>query len=63
MDKASPISIRIPPDLRAWVEALARRERRSISNQIVYLLEQARQESEGQDAGQSPAPAHAPLDE
>ena len=38
---SSPISIRIPEDLKARLEALAAEERRSLSNLINILLEDA----------------------
>ena len=36
-----PMSVRPTPDMRERIRALARRERRSISSQIVWLLEYA----------------------
>lgn len=34
------ISLRLPPALHKWLQAQARRERRSLHGQIVWLLEQ-----------------------
>ena len=37
------VSVILPVALKAWLEALAVKERRSLSAQIVHLLEQARE--------------------
>ncbi len=47
-----PISIRIPEDLKARLEALAAEERRSLSNLINILLEDALAEREAPSRGQ-----------
>ncbi len=49
---SSPISIRIPEDLKARLEALAAKERRSLSNLINVLLEDALAEREVPSRGQ-----------
>ncbi len=49
---SSPISIRIPKDLKARLEALASEERRSLSNLINILLEDALAEREVPSRGQ-----------
>ena len=41
-----PTSIRIPPDLKTWLEKRARRERQSMSNLIVRILEQLREQED-----------------
>ena len=35
-----PISIRLPKDLKDWIEATASHERRSINSQVVLLLQE-----------------------
>ncbi len=49
---SSPISIRIPEDLKTRLEALAAEERRSLSNLINILLEDALAEREAPSRGQ-----------
>ncbi len=49
---SSPISIRIPKDLKARLEVLAAEERRSLSNLINILLEDALAEREVPSRGQ-----------
>lgn len=38
------LSVNAPDDLAEWVAGQAKKNQRSISNQIVWLLEQARKE-------------------
>lgn len=38
-DKVKPFPLRLPADLFQEIEALARRERRSINSQVIHLLE------------------------
>lgn len=38
----TPVSIRLPEDLRSWLDEKAAHEHRSINNLVVYLLEQAK---------------------
>jgi plasmid stability protein len=38
----TPVSIRLPEDLRPWLDMRAAQEHRSLNNMIVVLLEQAR---------------------
>lgn len=37
----TPLSLRLPQDIRQQIETIAARERRSINSQIVVLLESA----------------------
>lgn len=39
-------SLRLPDDLHAWLEAEAEASRRSINDQLLYLVEQARKRAE-----------------
>ena len=50
-----PTGIRIPPSLKEWLSAMAKRNRRSLNAEIVHRLDEARTkenapEVEGSDA-------------
>jgi hypothetical protein len=40
------ITLRLPDEVAAWVDALAKAERRSLNSQIVILIERAMAEAE-----------------
>ena len=40
--KVSPLGLRLPPDLKAWVSEQARRERRSVNSWLTVLVEERR---------------------
>jgi hypothetical protein len=44
-EKITPV--RIPVELHDWIKALAKKERRTINQQIVYICERAREVEEG----------------
>lgn len=37
----APFGVRIPPEIKAWVEAQAKKERMSMNSWIVRLIEKA----------------------
>jgi hypothetical protein len=41
------LTIRLEPDLHAWLTAVAKRDRRTINSQISYLLDEARRNDPG----------------
>ncbi len=41
-EKPSPLGIRIPPDLKAWVTEQAKKERRSVNSWLTLLIENAK---------------------
>jgi len=41
-----PTSIRIPSDLKDWIENRAKRNTRSISGELIELMKKAKQEEE-----------------
>ena len=52
----APFGVRMPNDLKAWVQETARREKRSANSQIVHLLEEAKEKAAGGEFGdQAPA--------
>jgi hypothetical protein len=53
---ALPTSLRIPPDLRDTVTSLAREQRRSISQQILWLVERGLAASAEQRAEEEDSP-------
>lgn len=44
----APFGVRMPPDIKAWVEAQAKRERMSMNSLILRLIEKARDASHAQ---------------
>jgi len=44
-----PTTIRLPKDLKAWLKALAKREQRTFSAQIIFALDRYRKEMIGVD--------------
>lgn len=38
----APFGVRLQPSLRAWIKENAKRNQRSMNNEIVFILEQAR---------------------
>lgn len=40
--KQTPLMVRLPEDLHAWVKELAEKEHRSLNSQIIVLLQQAK---------------------
>lgn len=44
--KPVPIGTRVPPDLAEWLKTQAERNQRSVSNQVVWLLQQCRKQQE-----------------
>ncbi|MBB2157032.1 Arc family DNA-binding protein [Gluconacetobacter diazotrophicus] len=58
MPEASRVYLRIPPDLREWLEARASGRVRSLNAHITDLLEEAReQETAARNAGKLPLAA------
>lgn len=49
----SPLSLRLPPEMRAAIVSLAVKEHRSVNAQILHLLEYALEQKAA--AGQNPA--------
>jgi hypothetical protein len=41
-----PLQVRCPPELKEWIKALARTNRRSLNAELVMLLEQAKEQIE-----------------
>ena len=41
-EKQSPIGLRLPPDLKAWVAEQAKKERRSVNSWLTLLIEGAK---------------------
>lgn len=41
-----PTQIRLPDDLREWLKILAKKEMRSMGTQVVYILEQFKNDQE-----------------
>lgn len=39
----APFGVRMPPDIKAWVEAQAKKERMSMNSLILRLIEKARE--------------------
>lgn len=39
-------ALRLPPDLKVWLEQQAKANRRSLNSEIVYRLEQSRTQQE-----------------
>lgn len=52
----APFGVRMPNDLKVWVQETARREKRSANSQIVHLLEEAKEKAAGGEFGDT-APA------
>jgi predicted HicB family RNase H-like nuclease len=55
-EQLSPLSIRIPASLRERIEHSARRNRRSLNQEVILWLERAAQDS-GAPESRPPAPA------
>lgn len=52
-----PFSVRMPLETRAWIKETAAKDRRSMNDQMVYILEQARESRiEKEKALSVPAP-------
>lgn len=49
----APLGLRMPPDIKAWVEAQAKKERMSMNSWLLRLIEKA------QDAEKGNAPTAA----
>jgi hypothetical protein len=49
--KAKRIDLRLPPEMHRQLEAVAKEEARSVNAQIVYLLRQALEAYEAEQAG------------
>lgn len=45
-NQQNPTPLRMPPDLKEWIKAMAAADRRSVNAAIVMLLERAKEESE-----------------
>lgn len=43
--KVTPFGLRLPPNLREWVEEQAKKERRSINSWLTILIEQKKEEA------------------
>lgn len=41
--QAAPYPLRLPPDLRSWVEQCAEKEARSVNNFLILLVSQAKE--------------------
>lgn len=54
MSKPSPTSIRLPDDLREWLDAKAKAERRNMTAQLLRILEQAKQAEPDYDFAKDP---------
>lgn len=50
MRSISPFGLRMPPDLRQWIEEEAEKNRRSMNSEIVWRLEELRRQEEEQAA-------------
>lgn len=48
--KIKPFGLRLPPDLKAWVEEEAKKDRRSVNSWLTILIEQKK---EAQHAAQA----------
>lgn len=53
--KIPPFGVRMPDDLKDWVKETAHKEKRTMNNMIVLLLEQARAAAGVQFGDQAPA--------
>ena len=45
----TPFGVRIPSELRAWIKAQAKSSRRSMNTEIVWMLEQFKNQQENHD--------------
>lgn len=55
-ERGKAFNLRIPPELRLWLEEEARSNLRSLNNEIVFKLSQAKSQAEcdGRNPGQPP---------
>ncbi|WP_213761777.1 Arc family DNA-binding protein [Caballeronia sp. dw_19] len=55
-ERGKAFNLRIPPELRVWLEEEARSNMRSLNNEIVFKLSQAKlhAECDGKSPGQPP---------
>lgn len=44
--KPKPLLIRLPPDLKAWLETEAQKHHRTQNGQVNFILEEARKQQE-----------------
>jgi predicted transcriptional regulator len=59
--KTVALAVRIPPDLKAKLEAMAQREERTLSQFVMLLLKRAVQEEEAaEEAASEPTKARKP---
>lgn len=45
-----PFGLRLPPDLKAWVEEEAKKDRRSVNSWLTILIEQKKEASHEKQA-------------
>lgn len=56
MATKATVNMRIPAELRAWLDEQAEKERRSLSNYVVLLIERAKEQADKEAAaGDKPA--------
>ena len=56
-ERGKPFNLRLPPDLRAWLEDEARKNLRSLNNEIIFKLAQSKAAAE---CGEK-TPGHQPI--
>jgi hypothetical protein len=54
MTKNASIGIRLPAELRDWLEQQAANDRRTLSNYVVILLERAKEQAQNADLPATP---------
>jgi hypothetical protein len=50
MSKPNPVSIRIPLDLKEWLDAKAKAEHRNMTGQLLHILTLAKQAEQMKEA-------------